>query len=105
MIDVLKGPIRWINVAECHGNAAPEAQLGTGYRILCGVPISNLGQGFPRAKISAVLVKEFPIVGTVVDVRWKGEDHGTGVIGSLDDDSSLKSLWLEAVGRFVDGLL
>ena len=92
LIDVPQGPIRWINVAECDS----PWQYSKGYRILCGVPASKLSKSLPRAKISAVLVKAFPVVGKVVDLRWKGDDHGTGVIDRLGDDSSLKNLWLEA---------
>ena len=91
LIDVLQGPIRWINVAIC---SSPFTSL-IGHRLLCGVPDSNLSHSLPHAKISAVPVKEFPVVGKVVDLRWKGEDHGTGIIDRLGHDSGLKRLMLE----------
>ena len=92
LIDVLQGPIRWLNVAACN---SPYSSM-TGHRILCGVPDSDLTQSLPRAKIRPVLVRQVPIVGKVVALRWKGKDHAKGVMDSLDNDSSLKQLMLGA---------
>jgi hypothetical protein len=36
--------------------------------------------------------KTFPLFGKVVDVAWKGDDHGTGLAEVLSNDETVKDL-------------
>ena len=36
--------------------------------------------------------KSFPLFGKVVDVAWKGEDYGIGLVYTLTNDESSKAL-------------
>ena len=57
----------------------------TGY----GVPDPKVAPKFPKVKIKSIKVKDFPLIGDVVDIRWKGEDFGLRLIESLNGVSSL----------------
>jgi len=50
-------------------------------------------------------VKSFPLVGQVVDLRWKGEDFGLGIIGRLNGDVSIKHAVMRSddVGIYAHG--
>ena len=43
-------------------------------------------------RVKSVRVKNFPIIGTVVDVCWKGEDLGLGIISRLNGDGRMVPL-------------
>jgi hypothetical protein len=88
LIDIPKGPIRWVNVfRELRNSGYSQTAY---YYTLYGVPDPELGPAFPRVRIKSVRVKSFPLVGRVVDLRWEGEDFGLGIISRLNSDYELK---------------
>ena len=94
IIHVPDGPIRWINVRkERHGSGQSST---TYYYTEYGVPDSRLGLDSPKAQIQTVRVKSLPIVGKVVDLRWKGGDSDLGIIGRLNSDDQLKQPIMES---------
>jgi len=42
--------------------------------------------------IKTIRKKTFPLFGKVVDVTWKGNDHGTGLVEVLSNDVTVKDL-------------
>ena len=87
IIDISKGPIRWVNVVLGHSWTVNEEGP---YFIKCGIPDSRIGPDFPRVRIKSVRKKRFPLFGSVVDLYWKGNDFGLGIISRLNGDISLK---------------
>jgi len=87
MIDIAEGPIRWINVRKRQPRG-PDASVA--YHTDYGVPDSRLGPDLPRPRIESVRIKTSPLVGQVMDLRWRGEDFGLGIISRLNSDVSIK---------------
>jgi hypothetical protein len=90
LVDISEGSIRWVNVrrqktsgSDSGGGDAPF------YCTVYGVPDPKARPGYDRVDISTVRVKTSPLVGQVVDLRWQGDDLGTGLIDLLKGDLSL----------------
>ena len=85
VIDIPDGPIGWINIHKSSTNVG-----GRDYLTEYGVPDPKLGPNSPKYRIKSTRVKNIPIVGRVVDLRWKGKDFGLGIIVRLNSDNSVK---------------
>ena len=94
IIDIAKGPIRWVNVRkESHSSNTVSYTLNyTEY----AVPDTRLGPNSPWVRINTVRVKSSPVFGKVVDLRWEGNDFGLGVISRLNSDTSIKHPIMES---------
>jgi hypothetical protein len=90
LIDIRKGPIRWVNVRRVHTGGGPGGGSTTDYFVDYGVPDPRLGGDCPRAFIKSVRVRTLPLFGRVIDVCWEGQDCGLGIINHLSSDGSLK---------------
>ena len=88
LVDIPEGPIRWINLRRVTSHSG--SGLVTGYFIDYGVPDLRLGPNSPKLIIKSVRIKNIPLLGEIVDLRWKGKDEGLGIIGRLNSDTSLK---------------
>ena len=91
LIDISKGPIRWVNVRRL----GPGQDGNAGYYAEFGVPDPKVTADFPKVRIRSVKVKTSWFFGKVVDIEWKGEDFGLGIVGRLRNDRSLKNLATE----------
>ena len=89
MIDILGGPIQWVNI-RLEGSSSIYA-TSVSYYTEYGVPDYRLGSELIRLKIHSVRIKTFPLVGKVIDLQWKGKDYGLGIIGRLNSDNSINS--------------
>lgn len=58
-----------------------------------GVPDSRI---LPKIQLRSVRVKNVPVFGRVVGVRWQGDDKGTGVAERLTYDQALKAAIISA---------
>jgi len=82
VIDIAKGPIRWVNIRKQEAR-----ETASSYFIDYGVPDPRLRPDLPNLpKIKSVHKTSYPIVGTVVDLYWKGKDSGLGIIDRLNRD-------------------
>ncbi|MFC2044732.1 hypothetical protein ACFLT8_06045 [Chloroflexota bacterium] len=88
IIDIKEGLVSWINILKKDGsrNSPPRWWV-----ILCipderPVPINQ------AVDIKTVRKKAFPLFGKVVDVTWKGKDHGTGLAEVLSNDVTVKDV-------------
>jgi hypothetical protein len=81
LIDIYQSSIHWVNVRKWYNE-------GTYFATDYGVQDSRT---LPRIKMRSVRVRSFPILGTVIDVRWQGDDKGTGAAVRLAADLSLKA--------------
>ena len=84
LIDIIDGPIRWVNL-----RTETTANYASSY-IEYGVPVAKGLQA--RIEVRSIRVKTFPLVGKVVDVRWRGDDLGLGIINRLNGNISTKDL-------------
>lgn len=107
IIQIEDEPIRWISIqwqekTKMARNSSGEV-LDTSYdrygyvasSIEYGVHDPRLtkslaGELLPQLKIRLVRIRILPLIGKVVNVHWKGNDVGLGVIAWLNQDASLK---------------
>jgi len=54
------------------------------------VPDPRLGPYSLVCKIKSVRVKDYPVLGKVVDLHWKGKDSDLGIISRLNSDISIR---------------
>lgn len=85
IIDISKGPIKWICVAYRGGGGGP----GGSHYFIFGVPDLRLTSDFLKLRVKSFYKKTFPIFGTVTETCWKGNDMGSGLIDRLNGDLSL----------------
>ncbi len=107
VIDIVEGPIRWINVTEATGWIDEDSD---GDYLVYGVPDPRIRPGFPMVRLKAVSVKKpffrsgwwkYEALGTrgpgrkdmelwgsrqVIGVRWEGEDSGLGIVQRLSEN-------------------
>jgi hypothetical protein len=81
LVEIGGSPIHWANVRKW-------VDEGVHYATDYGVPDSHT---LPILYLRSVRVRSFPILGSVIDVRWIGKDMETGVIGRLNADIELKT--------------
>ncbi len=85
VVDIPEGLISWIHQwGWVTANTTPFIQ--TDY----GISDYRLASNLPEPQIASVRVKSFPLLGKVVDLHWKGEDFGLGIISLLNYDMSIK---------------
>jgi len=80
LIDIENSPISWINVRNWWDYEGPE-HYATDY----GIPDSR---PLPDIKIRSVRVRNFPLLGNVIDVRWKG--NNMNVAHHLTKDEAIR---------------
>jgi len=83
LIDVFESPISWINVCRERGHG------GTYYHFILGVPDTRITSNSSKLKVKSFYQRTFPILGSVVETRWKGNDMSSGLIERLNGDLSL----------------
>ena len=77
MIDILEGPIRWVNVIKRTTGQTSD------YYIKYGVPDSRLRSNSQKIEIKSTVKRG--------DLQWKGKDAGFGIIDRLNSDLLLKN--------------
>ena len=88
VLDLPEGPIKWINILKKdRGKDSPPKW----WINLC-IPDGRPALIHKVVKVRTVRKKSFPLFGKVVDVTWKGEDYGTGLVYTLSNDQSSKAL-------------
>ena len=88
VIDILEGPIRWINILKKDRGK----HNGPRWWVVLGIPDDRLTSTRLEVKIKTVREKSFPLFGKVVDVIWKGYDGGNGLVDTLSGDAPVKAL-------------
>ena len=88
IIDLPEGPIKWINILKKDGGKDSPPRWWINLCIPDERPVPN----HKEIKVGAVRKKSFPLFGKVVDVIWRGEDYGTGLVYTLSNDESSKAL-------------
>ena len=88
IIDITGGLIRWINILKKDGskNSPPR------WWVILGIPDERPVPDHKKVDIRTVRKKSFPIFGKVVEVTWKGNDYGTGLVETLSRDDSITNL-------------
>ncbi len=87
VIDIPRSPIRCVEVRMLRDYE------GVTYWTEYVVPDSR---HIPEVSFRSMRVRTFPIFGRVIDVRWKGDDRGTGAIGRLTADLELNAAIVSA---------
>jgi hypothetical protein len=90
VIDIPAGPIRWVNVCKVTYTSG-QGRGKTYYFTEYGVPDPRLEPKLAWLEVRSVRMKNFPLVGRVVDLRWEGKDSGLGIIKRLNSDISIKA--------------
>ena len=96
LINIAKGPIRWINLREASEGQGPDGMhVLYSYYMDYGVRYDT-GAKLPNATIVPVRKKRFLIFGAVVAIRWRGIFAlGTDIANRLNADPSMKfsTIW------------
>ena len=93
-IDVPEGLVRWINILKKDANRNSPPMW---WVVLC-IPDKRPVPNYRAVDIKTIRRKAFPLVGKVVDVTWKGNDHNSGLYEVLSGDEAVKSL-AEKIGN------
>ncbi len=88
VIDILEGPIRWINVTKRDGSQHSPPQW---WLVLC-IPDDRLTPNLDGVSLRTARKKSFPLFGKVTSVTWTGDEYGAGLIATLTDDQLIKQL-------------
>jgi len=94
LINIAKGPIRWINLRVVIEGLGPYPSDGLNlyYSFYMDYGIRyDTGAKLPNASIFSVRKKCFPIFGAVVAIRWKSFGFGKKIADRLNADPSIKS--------------
>ena len=94
IIDIPEGPIKWINVIKKDGSDKSPPR----WWIIFGIPDGRLTSNRQNIKIRTIRKKSFPLFGKIIDVTWKGNDHGTGIVDALSNDEATDNL-AERIGN------
>ena len=88
VIDIPEGLVRWINILkkDASRNSPP-----LWWVVLC-IPDERPVPNYRAVDIKTIRKKTFPVIGKVVDVTWKGDDHHTGLCEVLSGDEAVRSL-------------
>jgi len=88
VIEIREGPIVVINILKKDRTKHSPPK----WWIILGIPDERLTSNHLGVKIKTVRKKSFPIFGKVVDIAWKGNDSGTGLLKILSTDADTKML-------------
>jgi hypothetical protein len=94
VIDIHRSPISCIEVRKTSDYE------GVTYWTRYMIPDSRL---IVLANFRSVRVRTFPILGRVIDVRWEGDDRGTGAMDRLTADIDLKAAIVSAGAEIAVG--
>ena len=90
VIEIVEGPIRWINVRTIPIVAIGLESERHTYELVYGVPDPKVQSGFPEVRLEAIDVIRWGLVS--IGVRWQGKDFGLRLIDRLNDDVSPKPI-------------
>lgn len=88
IIDIPEGAVKWVNILKKDANKNSPPMW---WVVFC-IPDERHVPEYKAVDIKSIRKKSFPIFGKVVDVIWKGNDHGTGLVESLSYDEDVKQL-------------
>jgi hypothetical protein len=85
VIDITGGPITWASIIKKDQSKDSPAH----WWVYFGVPDERAVPEDQSIKIKTIRKKSFPIFGKVVDVNWKGQDRGLGLVKKLSADEPI----------------
>jgi hypothetical protein len=88
VIDIHGGSIRWVNILKKDRQKHSPPR----WWVVLGIPVDGPVSTRQQAKIKTVREKSFPLFGKIVDVIWRGDDDGTGLVDTLSRDIPTKTL-------------
>lgn len=91
-LDVLEGPIRWINVAVWVPLGAASDEPRHAYYVRHGIPDTRLADLPRTVDVSLTPLRGFPIIGRVTGMTWRGKDGGSGLLRHLNADLALREV-------------
>ena len=95
LVDLSDGPIAAINVLKQDRSQYSPPR----WWVVLLIPSDLPGAADHPVKIRSHTTKSFPVFGQVTGFEWRGEDYGSGLIESLDQDRNLADL-VKRVGDF-----
>ena len=104
VVDLAQGPFPWVNVVKQDGSQYSPPRWWFVYCVPDDSPQDLRALGAKRSiDIKTSRQKSFPLFGRVTDVKWQGDDKGTGVIAALSADTQVKALAKKAESLAVAG--
>lgn len=96
VIDILEGPIRWVNQKRSFSQGFLFSCEGPPNYIQFGIPDPRLRPVASDMQIQIESERSFKLVGNIVDLGWKGKGSALRVIDRMSRDISLKQLIIES---------
>ena len=88
VIDIPEGLVKWINILKKDRSKESPPR----WWIILGIPDERHIPNHQAVSIKTLRKKTFPMIGKIIDVTWKGNDYGTGLIEVLSNDEATKAL-------------
>ena len=83
VIDISGSPVTWAHVENEGG------ENGSGRSISYGIPDSRVDLKYAKVNIRSIRLKDRPVIGKVIGLRWKGKDFDFGILTRLNNDLDL----------------
>ena len=88
LIEVIEGPIKWINILKKDGSDKSPPR----WWIVMGVNDNRVLSTSRKIQLKTIRKKNFPIFGKITGVSWEGSDRDTNLAERLSKDEATKSL-------------
>ena len=86
-VEIIEGPIKWANITyRGRSNRTPPQ-----WKLILGIPDNTVPLQHDKVDLRPKRKRTFPLFGKVIDVEWKGNDFGLGLLNKYSDDSFISA--------------
>tara|TARA_Y100000814_G_scaffold200279_1_gene147501 strand:- start:720 stop:1616 length:897 start_codon:yes stop_codon:yes gene_type:complete len=87
-VEIIDGPIKWANITYRSGSKNSPPQ----WKLILGIPDETVPLKHDKVDLRPKRKKTFPLFGKVIDVEWKGNDFGLGLLKIYHEDSFIHDM-------------
>ena len=86
-VEIIEGPIKWANITYRRRSDRTPPQ----WKLILGIPDITVPLQHDKVDLRPKRKRTFPLFGKVIDVEWKGNDFGLGLLNKYSDDSFISA--------------
>ena len=86
-VEIIEGPIKWANITYRRRSDRTPPQC----KLILGIPDNTVPVQHDKVDLRPKRKRTFPLFGKVIDVEWKGNDFGLGLLNKYSDDSFISA--------------
>jgi len=86
-VEIIEGPIKWANITYRGRSDRTPPQ----WKLILGIPDNTVPLQHDKVDLRPKRKRTFPLFGKVIDVEWKGNDFGLGLLSKYRDDSFISA--------------